>query len=703
MSLAVVTAAVIAGAGWIRARRAEQTALDQRNRAEANLRSALDAVDRFTTFVAQSQMAGIPAAQAAREQLLHDAVDLYKEVTAANPSDSAPLEALTRAANHLYRTQQKSGRSGADAPAGKQNIAWLSDLVARNPGDPTPRRELARALNDQGHYFLDQGDLALSEESHRNALAVKQKLVLDFPAVADYRRDLARGLDELAKFHRATRNAEEALARHMEAVAQYEQLVKDLPNEPEYRRDLARSIEEKAKTLSLLNRTDEAVSAVREAGRIYQALATNYADNPDYPQDYARNLEETGRLLIEQQAMPEALASFAEANRILRAATEQFPSTPWLQQDLARNWAEWASTLNSAGRKPEALRAYSEADRIYRALEQAGGLTPQLRADHAYVLGNWAQLLPPGDGRPRFEEARLMWSSLVQERPDNSTYVKALEWTMGRLAASGVSPAGSPGSEVHRPPPQTDVAEPAQGAGESLTATAPAAETLPEVAALDSYTLRTYVGETAVVRGVPVSVLTDVGKERLTLLRFGNIKHQFCVIIHRSAMPVFEDVFGPGLQGILGREHLFEGLISLFQSTPQMVLNRPEQIREPAAAFNPSPPRRAAVEVQDFSPDDLERLRGIAGETAQVTGRIRDVAGSPSGAFVFINFYSPTGNAAIGVIRKENLEAITRAFEKPLNEQLAGRMVRIQGQVYTTRDKVSIEITSPYQIVLENQ
>jgi tetratricopeptide (TPR) repeat protein len=524
-------------------------------------------------------------------------------------------------------------------------------------------------------------------------------MVEDFPLIADYRRDLARGIDELGKFHQASGVSVRAQQLHAEAGVLYQDLVRDFPKNPQYRRDRSRNLEEQGKILVRLNQENDALILMRKAGAYYRELITEFEDNVDVRVDLSRNLEETGRLLIRLQRMPEAITSFEEANDELRRLVEQFPSTTDYLHDLARSCAEWAAALGLANRPEEADRTYREADQIYRRLIREHPSQPQAKVDLAYMLGNWSGILPPDAATDRLQEAVAMWSAILKEKPRDASIAKALNWTeqkLGNLIAANRNQPASNLSSRARSSGEDILPQPGKTSGLENAARG---TNISEIAALDTYTLLNQVGQRAIVRGIPVSVLTDVGKERLTFIRFGTIKHQFCAIIHRSAMPNFESIFGLGLGDIVGKDIHLDGVIGVFKNTPQVVLNRTEQIRIlPANPVPTSAPSSDAAILPENSSDDVDSLIALAGKQVRVIGKISSLHPTASGVFTLIHFGPPRKKKFTAVIRNENLPVISVAHGGSLEKSLVGQTVRITGHIYIHKGMPSLEITSPHQI-----
>lgn len=95
VGMALVGGLAFANVGMLRARKAENTARhaeqqahSEADRANANLRYALDTVDRFTTMVAEGQLGTIPEATSIRGQLLADAISFYQKFVEENKGNA---------------------------------------------------------------------------------------------------------------------------------------------------------------------------------------------------------------------------------------------------------------------------------------------------------------------------------------------------------------------------------------------------------------------------------------------------------------------------------------------------------------------------------------------------------------------------------------------------------------------------------------
>lgn len=182
--LALITGALLATVGLIRARQAEQ-------QARANLRQALDTVDQFTAFVAEGQLAGIAEAAPAREQLLRDAVFFYEQLLTANPGDARLQDELSWALARLAQANKSAGDFDNARSALEKRIAHLIDLRRRETENRTHLRNLARARFELTHVLDKANDQAAARAVFSEAYTLYGELLAIDPDDRDLRMEMA--------------------------------------------------------------------------------------------------------------------------------------------------------------------------------------------------------------------------------------------------------------------------------------------------------------------------------------------------------------------------------------------------------------------------------------------------------------------------------------------------------------------------------
>ncbi|HMP75120.1 MAG TPA: serine/threonine-protein kinase [Kiritimatiellia bacterium] len=752
-SLAIAGAAVLsalalglalASTGLVRARvaerearRAEAEAVRERERAESNLKKALDTVDQFMTHASRRQLAGIPEAAPVRDQMLRDALAFYEQLAADNTDNTRLREELSRALMRAAEHSQTAGSFEDSQALWQQRIDQLTLLLESDPGNRGYRRDLARSWSNFGAARKLAGQWPGAQSAYEHAVAILRLLTEEAPEEPAYRRDLARSLEELSLLLAGGGNHAEARPLLEETVRIQTQMVEQHPGAVEYRRDLARSWMELGNMQLRAHESAGALATLRYAHELYRRVFDEAPDNPEHRMDLARSLSEWGRALAVAEDKTGARTQFEQAHvhflalaqshprhleyqralarssdelgrihrqlgdaaaardahaaaaALLRRLNAQHPEHFSLERDLARSLADWGHATGEAGDPARAREIFAEAVEHYNRLFAANPGSRELRIDLAYALGNWSRVLANEDALARLEQAGRLWDELATAYPDDDSIRRAGVWTrqqiarLNRTATARRTPRMQP--ETQRPL-AGEVSAPHHDPARS--------EAHLHLEATEAARLRDAVGRYAVVRGRILSIEREVGRDQLTFVRFGAARLQFNALIHRNVLPAFLTAYGEQLEQLPGREVEIEGVLSLFRDTPQMVLNRPVQIRFMEVGTDEK------IDAPLFPSHAVENIRANAGKMIVVEGRISQVNATPSGSITFLEFEHKIGHKFTVVVRGERLPALRAALGGDPAAVLPGRRVRVSGTPYLHQDNPNMEIRTPDQLEL---
>jgi serine/threonine protein kinase len=394
-------------------RRAE--AVRERERAETNLRSAREAVDRVFTLAAE-KMTDQPHMEQIRRALLEDALEFYQGFLKQKGSDPLLCHETALAYLRVGRIQSLLGRLQPAEDPLRQAIALLQRLVNDYPSVPEYRSDLADAHERLARLFNESG-LHRPQDSLKNALAalvLGRKLAADFPNRAEFRKALATHLTSVAGLYsQEVQDARKSEEHYLESLDVSQELLKESPGdldvagrnawahlwlgvlyletdrfreaELELRRGLAlrqRLLESRPNSLELLpiqayNKAYLA-SLLTRSGRpceaealLREAIAVRERMIADYPNYY----EQRRRLVLEQHCLEncllvqgrrqEAEAMIRKSRALSQKLAADFPDAPETSTLLGCEYNCLGGLLQDTNRPQEAAEAFREVKRFY--------------------------------------------------------------------------------------------------------------------------------------------------------------------------------------------------------------------------------------------------------------------------------------------------------------------------------------------------
>lgn len=727
-----------ARAAQVEARSAETRAIRERERAEQNLAKALSTVDQFTTYAAESQLADIPKAAPVRAQLLRDAVAFYEDLSENNQDDPQLQEELSWSLARLAQNKLDSGEKQESRELVERRIERLSALLQSDPMNADYARDLARSWTSLGKIFeqigeqtqameaidraisilrpearrapqnmlysqdlaynlgiratlaAQRGDIAMAVESAEDAVSVGNNIVRQNPDLPDAQRNVAKSYMILARIQARARDKDQETNSLRRAQKVYEAIFKSNPRNPEYRIDLARSQSELGIALLRAKEPARALQLLEQAGAHFGDLTSAFPHDSDYLRALARNMDEIAHAysLIGDHA--QALALHEKATVHFRALVEKRPESAAYMRDLARNLAEVGQSAARAGDMPKADKTFEESFEIYGRLLSGDPNSRDMRMDTAYLLGNWAAVLSDADALVRLNHAQSIWDELDRQYPQNPSVLRAARWTARQIDDRTMEDLSSIGTRSVQENPR--MGKSAALEKQSAPATHSPAENPLRFKANDIVRLRENAGEYAHVQGRIVSAKLRVGRSRLSFIQFGTTPRDFVALLHQNVLPLFQETYGDYLEELIGQDVEIEGILSTFSGTPQIALNRPEQIHLRAAG--------KSVDPRVFKSAAVAQIRENAGNPITVAGRISLVNSTPDGSIHFLEFENIPGAKFTALIRESHRETIEAAIGGALQQTLSGRRVRISGIPYLHLGNPNIEIRDPEQITV---
>jgi serine/threonine protein kinase/Flp pilus assembly protein TadD len=384
--VALVAAALLLGtvvSVWqaVRATRAEartQESLnaerDARQEAVANLKQALEAVEKMLTDVGASHLFDMPHMEPVRKALLEKALRFYQRFLEQRSTDPAIRLGTAEA---------------------WMRVAWI-------------------------HTQL--GDHVRAEEALRASIALLEKLVEEFPSESSYREARARSYRQLGGlFVWQLHQPEEAEATLRPAVGFFETLTADFPDVPYYRSQLIASLDHLWRALSLRGQTQEAEQTVRHALTVSRQLTAAFPKDPNYRKAEAALYFHLGCTLSKSRP-DEAETSFRKGLALVGRPAVGEPDSQYNLGTFCCSQGELALLLRDNGRAREAEEAYGQA------LTASAELTDAF----PYVVGLWDYQKQLHVNWDRWQEAAEDLVRLVKLRPGDARY--RFEGALTRLA-----------------------------------------------------------------------------------------------------------------------------------------------------------------------------------------------------------------------------------------------------------------------------
>jgi tetratricopeptide (TPR) repeat protein len=459
----------------------------RRQAAEANLETALDAVERMLTRVGAQQLARAPQTEHVRRKLLEDALGLQLKLLDDNGSDPAVrlrtgrgyrvvadidemrgdydrsqahydrareileklVEEAPAVAAHpyqlalVYRNQGKllyshrSRHPEAKAAYGRA-LELLQKLVDDHPDVAQYRADLARSQLGWCYMVQVLGGYEAAEEVSRQTETLLLRLVADFPAAEDYRSMLAGLYNNRGGRLYRQRRLREAEGPFRQAVPLYEKLLADSPDVPGYRRDQANCLMQLGITLVRTGRSSEAEPFLRQSQALLGRLTADFPTALDYQRLLCLTHHQLGLMLRATGRLREAEAAFGLDVEAWRKLEKQYPGAPLHRLNLANGLLRLGDVLCSRGRLDDALKTVSGACDLYRQHVRDLPKEPEYRQQLAAAYHSLGTVRCRRQDYPEAEEAFRqalpILERLAAEDPAVPSYRRDLANTRAYLA-----------------------------------------------------------------------------------------------------------------------------------------------------------------------------------------------------------------------------------------------------------------------------
>ena len=349
--------------------RQRDSAEAQRQRAEANFKSARDAVDEITR-VAHEQLAGVAGTEQVQRQLWEKAEVFYQGFLAENIYDPGALRQMGWAYMRLgviYRLTKHWEQAGKSF---RKAIDVCEKLVRDFPEEPQYRTDLA------GNYFnlvwalLVMERLEEGKKACQSAIANLGKILGDFPGEPNCRWGLVQVHVKWGEMLREAGDYQGSVEHHLKGLCIAKKLVADCPEVTRYEDALAHAHTRLAHALYNMGRIEEAEAENRPAVGLLEKVAANCKDHLvkyGWPRwGHWKNLclcyGLQARVLRDLGRDDEAEEMYRREIAAWQKLVSKFPDESDYRDSLADSYRKLGQLLSDLGRKEEAEEAYQKAE-----------------------------------------------------------------------------------------------------------------------------------------------------------------------------------------------------------------------------------------------------------------------------------------------------------------------------------------------------
>jgi serine/threonine-protein kinase len=371
------------------AERREEEAKEQRDKARANFKLAVEAVNEYCTKVGQDVRLKEQDLTGLRQQLLETAVRFHRKFIEEQGDDPELRAELARAFGRLALLSADLDEPKEAVTLGRQAVDTFKALVAANPDNLAYKHELATAYADLADCYIGEMDLNAAVAASKEALRLWEELNKLSPDEFDYALGVARASGNIGEEVRRLRDwvaAEDWIRR---ALRTLEALRQRMPKNEKVLKQLARSYRNLANTCRVRGKVMEGIEAGREALKCWQAVAEANPKDPYYRQHLGITLHIVALLYESLPDFDQAAKVFRQAVAIHQSLADSFPSIGSYQWDLAGIYLNMALFQDRTGKAKQATESLEFALKVS---EKAAARYPQVSAYHEQVAGTLVKL-----------------------------------------------------------------------------------------------------------------------------------------------------------------------------------------------------------------------------------------------------------------------------------------------------------------------
>lgn len=416
---------------------AEKRADNEKNRAEANFRRAIAAVDEMLGQVGRQRLAHEPRMEKVRRELLKRATDFYEQFLDERADDPNVRWQTANSHRNLGDIYRMLGRPDEAEKHYRRSIGLLDDLLKNSPKDMRYREDQAASWKALGGVLTETRKLEEAESLLDRALEARNALAKEAGADPVRLQAVAVTAQELGQVQRQRGRLSQAESTLRDSLRLQTQLVRGSP-QPVHRQELARTNTLLGTLLQTVGRTEDARQHFHNAQEVLAALVQEQPAVPEYQEDLALVQNHLGHLFRDTQPTV-AEKHYREAVRLGEALVRDFPATPAYRQALASSLNNLGVLLQATGRREGAEEAFQKAVQLKDRLAADVPWVPDFRRDLAASLNNRGIQLQTQnrlvDAEPIYRQAVALLRNLVKDFPDGADFQQELARTLLNQAA----------------------------------------------------------------------------------------------------------------------------------------------------------------------------------------------------------------------------------------------------------------------------
>jgi tetratricopeptide (TPR) repeat protein len=411
-----------------------QTALTAETTARAQARDALDTLmdDVVATMFARQTELG-----AAEKAFLRKVLASYEAVTRHLGDTGEARELRAKGFFKVAHLHALLGEHDQAEARFREAVRLLERLVADFPDVAEYRRKLATSHHNLAMALSEQGKVAEAEAAFRQGIALGAKLAEDFPSESSYRGRLAMSYHDLGLLLWRENKYVEAEAAHRQSVHLHEQLAAESPKKLPV---LAFSRSGLGFALGGQGRYAEAEEVLRQAIDVQEKQVAAFPAVATHCARLADSYWGLGNVLFGREQLAEAEAAFRRALDLRHQLVNQFPKAQYYRRLLAGSYIDLGSVLRQQGKGADAEVAYRQAVDLGEKLVAETSTSPLYR--HALAV-SYRYLGNALSDRKKFAEAEADYrqalghqTHLAAEFPEAAKYnleLATTQYHLGRL------------------------------------------------------------------------------------------------------------------------------------------------------------------------------------------------------------------------------------------------------------------------------
>jgi serine/threonine protein kinase len=357
--LVAATVSSLGLASW--ALRERDNAEKNKQSAEANFQSALEAVDQMLTRVGETELLNVPQMEPVRRNLLQDALRFYQEFLRKR-SDSPQVRSEAASAYvRLGQIQVLLGQNNHGEEAYRQAVALLEQLLAESPGDPDFRHKLAGVHADRGALYVSTRRWAQAEAAFQKAVALREQLEREQPALVKNRLHLAKNHTNLVRLYRQMGKFDQAEAALGKSLTLADGLLAGDAKNEEYLTLKAMAYQNGALVYRAQGRTAAAKKACREAIALNKELIRDHPKVVEHQKRLAGTYNNLGLLYAWDNEHAKAEDAYRQSLALYEALLRDHPYVVSFKLLVAGTCENLAMTIKQSRSPEESLAWYARS------------------------------------------------------------------------------------------------------------------------------------------------------------------------------------------------------------------------------------------------------------------------------------------------------------------------------------------------------